>query len=95
MAASFLELDSFLIKFKQLWNNGLEANLNLATKAGKTSNLVIDKPPGPVYKPFGNMVTKEDAKMKSIRKNVLYLLWLILKSKLIYLMKKKNWMIVR
>ena len=31
------ELDSFLAKFKQLLNNGFEANLNISSKAGKAS----------------------------------------------------------
>ena len=31
------ELDSFVFKFKNLWRNGQEANLNVKTKAGRAS----------------------------------------------------------
>ena len=49
MAASSRELDSFIIKFRQLWKEGLNASLNVTSEAGKVSmslSLVLEKERG-------------------------------------------------
>ena len=44
--ANSIELESFLIKFKQLCRNGLNANLNMKSEAGEVSvtlNVVLGR----------------------------------------------------
>ena len=49
------ELDTFVLKFKQLWRCGHEAQLNVEAKNGKAwvdMRLCLDDEPGPLHDPF-------------------------------------------
>ena len=50
--AGFNELDSFLLKFKQLWRSGFNASLNVDAEAGQPSvmlKLDLNCAPGRIY----------------------------------------------
>ena len=52
--ATISELDTFILKFKQLWKSGHDAHLDLEAKAGKAwvgIRLCLADEPGPLYQP--------------------------------------------
>ena len=53
--ATISELDSFVLKFKQLWKSGHDAHLDVESKAGKawvSIRLCLADEPGPLHQPF-------------------------------------------
>ena len=54
MAATMMEVDSFIGKFKQLWKSGFNVDLCIKSKAGNaflTLSLAMDSEPGPSFRP--------------------------------------------
>ena len=68
--STVISIDSFFVKFKKLWQNGLDAELEMKTKSGQVSislSLILDNKQGHIVNPYADMTPRSCVRRRARR----------------------------